>query len=520
MSFRLFSVILASSVVLSCAPAPPPQSGSSQAPAAEQRSTNQAITISEPGLPASMSPESAASFNDIYATIFDSALWLDNKYDIVPAAVEKWTQTTPTTWRFTIRPDLVFSNGDKATAADLAFTAQLMLDTKTPALTNFGSLAEVKLVDDRNVDFVTKTKDASVLSAMSSIKVMPKAYYTSVGKAGFAAKPVGSGPYELADFRAGDQVVVKKRAAEHPFRKVVLTQLTFRSITESGQMVNGFRTKDLDVVIGSLNIDRLNELKKADGVVYPRNATYQQVQFPSAEAQARQTPLTDRRVRLALNYAVDKATIVRAVYGEYGQPIGQLAAPNSPSWDPTVQPIPYDPAMAKRLLAEAGYPNGFTLPAGIDFSPTFGDANVVLAVQGYLKDVGVIAQINTLESGVFIDKFYVRNGQTRGDLFINTGTDSNGFASALYGYYSCDRPPANISWCNPKFDQLMQQANAEADYQTRSTLLRQAISVFREDVTQLFLFVIPTFEVLQPNVRGFVGPQNLVFNYDLVYRVD
>src|SRR4051812_22011384 len=99
MIIRLLFLALASSVVLSCAPAPAPQSGSSQPPAAEQRSTNQVITISEPGLPASMSPESAASFNDIYATIYDSALWLDNKYEIVPAAVEKWTQTTPTTWR-------------------------------------------------------------------------------------------------------------------------------------------------------------------------------------------------------------------------------------------------------------------------------------------------------------------------------------------------------------------------------------------------------------------------------------
>jgi peptide/nickel transport system substrate-binding protein len=355
---------------------------------------------------------------------------------------------------------------------------------------------------------------------MAYLRIMPKQYYNAVGKDGFAAKPIGSGPYDLVEFRANDIAVLKKKTTAHPFRNALPTQLTFRAVPDQGQLVNGFKTGDLDVLIGQITNDRIAELTKNDAVVQYRLTTAAVALFSQPENQLRQTPLTNRTVRLALNYAVDKTALAKLAFGDYAKPSGQIAVPSSPAWDDAVQPIPYDPAMAKKLLADAGYPNGFTLPVGIDFTPFSADATWVQVIQSNLRDVGVTTPVNSYEFAAFLDRFYSRNGQSKGDIFIYNTTDGNGFATSTYGGYTCNKPPAAIYWCNPEFDKNMEAAVGEADIAKRGALMRKAYSVFRDDVSHLFLFSTPNFIFLSPKIKGFVWQSDNFYDYDSVYRVD
>ncbi|GIW05945.1 MAG: ABC transporter substrate-binding protein [Dehalococcoidia bacterium] len=519
---RLTSVVLLTALLAACAPAQAPATGAPAQPAA-RRSANQSLKIAQLGMPATLSPESSNSYIAVYWSMYDPPMTLNEKLEVVPWAAERWSQVNPTTWRITLRRDLVFSNGDKLTADDLEFTGKLMLETRTPQITQFGNLTEVKKVDEYSVDFVTKIPDASILPAMGFLWIMPKAYYNAVGKNGFAAKPVGSGPYELVDFRSADIAVFRKRTAEHAFRRPQPAELIFRSITEQTQMIAGLKTGELDVLIGQISPDRIETLTQQEAVVLSKLAAVTSAVFSQTENQARNTPLTDRRVRLALNYAVDKETIAKTIYRGWAKPTGQLSVPDSPSWDPTVQPFPYDPALAKRLLAEAGYPNGFKLPVGIEFTALTGNIQMITAVQGYLRDVGVDAPVTEYELGQFLDKFYGRAGQTKGDIFVTGTGDGNGFATTIYGYYTCNKPL--VWWCNPDFDRFMEQAVGEPDIQKRGALLRRAIATLRDDVGLLFLFLTPTFIIHRPTIQGWTwggsdwGSTGF-YNFDRAYRVE
>ncbi|GIW07154.1 MAG: cytochrome c [Dehalococcoidia bacterium] len=510
---------VAALVAAACAPAPqttPAQTGGAQQPQ-ERRAANQTLRVAQIGLPATLSPESSASNIALYSAIYDSMVWVDGKYNVQPRAAERWSQPDPTTWRFTLRRDLTFSNGDKLTAADVEFTLNLIVETRMPQMSQMTNLTGAKMVDDYTVDVTTRVPDASVVPGLLYAWIMPKNYYNAVGKNGFAVKPIGSGPYELVEFRANDIAIFKKRATEHPYRKPIATELTIRSITEQTQMASGLRTGELDAIQGLLSPDIVEQIARTDAKVEYRTTSNISALLSQPEMKMRDTPLQDKRVRWALNYAVNNEGIAKNLYKGYAIATGQLSVPGSPGWNDDIKPV-YDPAMAKRLLAEAGYPNGFKLPVGIEFTPQTVNPNIATAIQADLKEVGVEAAVTPYELAAFLDKYYGRNGQVKGDIFIQSTSDTNGFMSHAQGLYSCNN--ALHWWCNPEFDRLMQQANGEPDVAKRGELMRRAVRVFYDDVAHIHLIISSVFHITSAKVRGFVWDNPAFFTYDEVYKIE
>jgi peptide/nickel transport system substrate-binding protein len=517
---RLAGGLVLTMILAACAPAttPQPQPGAVGVPIAEQRAAVQVLRIAQIGLPATLSPESSAANIPLYGALYDPLTWLDGKNNVLPWAATRWEQVDPTTWRFTLRRDLTFSNGDRLTADDVEFTLNLIVETRMPQTSQVVNLVGAKKVDDYTVDVMTRVRDASVVAGLLFCWIMPKNYYTQVGKNGFATKPIGSGPYELVEFRANDIAVLRKRATEHPFRKVIATELVFRSIVEQTQMASGLRTGELDILQGLLNPDIVETIARTDAKVNYRTTSNISALISQPEMMMRNTPLQDKRVRWALNYAVDKEAIAKNLFRGYAIPTGQLSVPHSPSWDDSIKPIPYDPARAKQLLAEAGYPNGFKLPVGIEFTPQTVNPNIATAIQANLRDVGIDAPVTAYELAAFLDKYYGRNNQVKGDLFLQSTSDSNGFFTHIQGLYSCNN--ALHWWCNPEFDRLMQQANGELDVAKRGEIMRRAIRVFYDDVAHINLIVSSNFLITSPKVRGFVWDHPTFFVYDNAYKVE
>jgi peptide/nickel transport system substrate-binding protein len=299
---------------------------------------------------------------------------------------------------------------------------------------------------------------------------------------------------------------------------VIAPQLTFRSITEQTQMTAGLKTGDLDVLFGQISPDQIDLIQKTDAHVESRLTAVNGLLFSQTENQERNTPLTDKRVRLALNYAVDKEAIAKTIYLDTAKPAGQLAVPNSPMWDDSIKAIPYDPKMAKQLLAEAGYPNGFKLPIGLEFTPLTGNPLMMQAVQSNLRDIGVETAVTQYELGVFLDKFYGRNGQNKGDLFMFGTGDGNGFATTIYGYFTCNKPL--VWWCNPEFDKNMELAVGEPDVAKRSVFMRKAAAAIRDDLGMLYLENVPSFIITASKIKGLDWQNDTFYNLDSVYRVE
>ncbi|GIW10560.1 MAG: hypothetical protein KatS3mg061_1617 [Dehalococcoidia bacterium] len=225
------------------------------------------------------------------------------------------------------------------------------------------------------------------------------------------------GPYELAEVRANDLIRFVRKATPHPYRSPIASEILLRAVPEPAQLVNGLRTGEIDLVpFTNLSAEHADTLRRAGLTVLPFLVSNVSYSLPQGPAEVRASPTRDRRVRLAMNYAVNKEAIAKTIYRGFAEPVGQFAIPGSVLWDPELPPFPYDPARAKQLLAEAGYPNGMKLPYGIDYSP-LSLQDTVLAVQGDLRAVGIEVELHNNENAVIQDKIFGRNNQLLGDIY-------------------------------------------------------------------------------------------------------
>lgn len=517
-------VAMVSAACSPAAPTPPSQGGAQsggQAPAVDKRAAKQTVTIAKVGIPGSASPESSSTNNEIFSNLYDGLVQFGPKFEILPAAAEKWEfRPQENSWRFTIRKDMTFSDGVKLTADDIVYSVKFAVDKNMPTKTFFPSVVDAKKVDDYTVDIISKAPDVTVLNGGPWMWIFPAKYHAEQG-AQFGNKPIGSGPYELLEYKAADTIAFKLRSTPHPFRKPTFTEVRFRAIPELGQQVNGLRTGDLDAVsLTGFTADQVDQLKSAGLNVIIKLLGNVSALYSQPEGIARNTPLTNIKVREALNYAVNKDAIAKGLFKGLAEPAGQIGIPDSPFWDDSVKPYPYDPAKAKQMLAEAGYPNGFKLPVGIGYTPQTADPNMVLALQSDLKAVGVEAEVKSYEFATFLDQYYGRNGQQKGDLFIQSLGDSNGSFSQGRGLYDCAKKEYEVWWCNKEFNRLYDSAVMEPDPAKRATIMRQANAAMRADIPQIQMVMTSQFMVLSPKIKGFVWRTGLSFNFDTAYLVE
>ncbi|MFN8532552.1 MAG: ABC transporter substrate-binding protein [Dehalococcoidia bacterium] len=519
--------ILIAIFVAACAPSTQTTPSGGPAPggttsAGEQRDEQQVLRIGSAGLIAAPTPSSTGGNSFMLWSLYDNLISLGRDYTLRPSIAERWElQPDNTTWRFFIRKDMTWPNGDKLTAADVQFTMSQVIEKNWPQRAPFATVTAARLVDEYTVDFVGRQTDQSIPYASQQLWIAPKKYYEQVGDREFVLKPMGSGPYELVEFKATDTLRVKKKSAPHAFRKVIADELYIRQIPENSQVIAGLRTGDLDIASSrNLTAEQADTLRNAGMIVLANPGSNIAGIMLQGTADAQNTPLKDKRVRQAINYAIDRETLARTIYREYGQATGQLAFPGTLYHDPSVRSFPYDVARAKALLTEAGYPNGFKLPYGVDFTLSMTPADLVIAIQSNLKQVGIDLEVHQIEASEYIDKAYGRKPQ--GDMLFGGTSDSLGFGPSRV-FQGCGKPAggaAGSTWyCNPEWDRNMDLAYGERDLQKRIEYARRANAIQREDNYLLFLMNAPSFVVHSPKVRGMNIELSFIYNFDSIYKV-
>ncbi|GIW09404.1 MAG: glutathione ABC transporter substrate-binding protein [Dehalococcoidia bacterium] len=509
-----------------CAPATTPapsgttQTGGAQQPGGPKRAADQTLRVATGANPATLTPEGAATSITLASFQFDNLVNLDANYTPRPSAAEKWELLPDNSaWRFTLRKDLVFGNGEKATAEDVVNWIQVLLQP-SPANTVGNQLLFVsgaKVVDDYTFDILLKQRDYSTPYMGVNIFVVSKKALEQAGglkELSVNPKGAGTGPYEFVEYRQGDQIVYRLRSTPHPYRKPIATEIRYRIIPEPAQRVNGLRTGELDVAL-AVQSPELVEAAKRDGVkVDAKPDSYANIIFD--QKNVANTPLADKRVRQAMNYAVNKEGIAQTLYRGYGVPIGQLGAPGAFNYNENVKPYPYDPAMAKRLLAEAGYPNGFKLQ-GLDFAQ-LENAALFQAVQSNHRDVGIEYEIVPNEFATYVQ---IALGQRpRKEMISAGGNNPNGIFTFSWQFLKCDRPPSLVIWCVPEMDRLLSLAYQEPDVAKRQQLLKDAAKAWADEVPMVFLIATASFVLTGPKVEGFSRDVPAYYTLDSVYRVE
>jgi peptide/nickel transport system substrate-binding protein len=314
-------------------------------------------------------------------------------FTATPLAAERWENPDPTTWRFFLRKGMKYHDGKELTADDVKFSFELAQASPT-AKSKVANVVDVQVVDRHTVELKTSGPAASLLANLPFVYIVPKADYQTKGAEAFGQKPVGSGPYRLERWEKGQRMVLTAfdgywGGKRSPARIVV------RPITEGSTRLAELLTGGVDV-IQDLPVENVKQVRENKELAVVQSKGIRQIFFPiNARAD---TPLKDKRVRQAINLAIDRDTIVRDVLQGFGEartgPFGSRQFGFNPE---AAKFLAYNPEKAKALLKEAGHPGGIDVTWNLCRGCWLKDTEILETVANQLKAVGIRVKINLLE---------------------------------------------------------------------------------------------------------------------------
>jgi len=385
----------------------------------------------------------------------------------------------PVTIHVKLREDVKFHNGDPMTSEDVAFTFEYNNnpDNKTVARTRTGWVERVEVLGPYELKLhLTKPFPAAMEFLSANAPVYPKKYFASVGGSeGFSKAPVGTGRYKVKATEIGREIVLERNENYWAGAKNAghIKTIVMRFVPERNTQLAELLAGNADLV-WQVPPDQARKLEGRGGlqVVVGETMRFGYLQFDSGLRGGTKSPIHDRRVRQAIAHAVDRESIVKNIMGGgsvlhlpcYTTQFG-CKAPDAPKYE-------FDPAKAKALLAEAGYPNGFE----IDFYG-YRDRPVAEAIIGFLADIGIKAKLQWLQYSALRDR--VRAGEIPFN-FMAWGSSSINDITNSTGYFFRGGPddtthdPEVIAWMN-EGDSAVKPEERQAPYSKALTKIMQEV---------------------------------------------
>ena len=383
-----------------------------------------------------------------------------------PALAETWSESPDgLMYEFTLRQGLKFHNGDPCTTEDVQFSFERYKGTGAKEFK--AKVKSVEVVDARTVrfhlhepwpDFMTFYGTTATAAGL----IVPKKYIEQVGDDGFKQHPIGLGPYKFVSHTPGVELVLE--AYEGYWRKVPnVKRLTYKGVPEGTTRLAMLKKGEADFA-AALDGPVAEEVQRTPNLqlVDTRHASIFWIEFP--DQWDPKSVWADKRVRLAVNYALDRQAINEAACLGFCPPAGVIV-PRVMDYALQTEPLPYDPKKAKQLLAEAGYPNGFDAGEMVPIPPFF---TLAEAVVGYLNAVGIKVQMRTMERAPFLAAW--REKKLRG-LFIAAVGASGNAATRAEGFMYSKGTYAYGGY--PDLDALFEQQAKERDRAKREALLHR-----------------------------------------------
>jgi peptide/nickel transport system substrate-binding protein len=383
-----------------------------------------------------------------------------------PSLAESWTQSKDgLVYEFVLRKGARFHNGDPVTAEDVKFSFDRYRGAAAKLLHD--RVREVQVVDAGRVRFHLKEPWPDFMtfygtSATGAAWIVPRKYVEKVGEDGFKKAPIGAGPYRVVSSTQGVELVME--AFEGYWRKVPsVKRLVFRSMPDETTRAAALKAGDVDIAY-LLSGPTAEEVKRTPGLRLAAAMPPGVVFLDLPEQWDPKSPWHDLRVRQAAGAALDRAALSQAETLGLSRPTGGLI-PRVLDFSRAYDPPAYDPARAKRLLAEAGYPNGFDAGDLSPFPPYFSLAE---AVGSYLQAVGVRTRMRTMERAAFLTAW--REKKLRG-VIMGLGAPAGNAATRIEVYVT--RGGIYSSGEVPEIEALFQRQARELDRKKREGMLHQ-----------------------------------------------
>lgn len=445
--------------------------------------------------------------NGIHAAVYESLVYYNSKtFKVEPVLAESWREISPTQVRFSLRKGVKFHDGSPLTADDVVFSIQrAMAKTSNFAIYTQG-IDKVVKVDANTVDIILKGPNPVLLNQLTELRIMSKAWAEKnrsmepkdmkAQEETFAHRnAMGTGPYILKEWVPDQRMVLERNPNYWGKLDSNVTQIVYNPIKSDATRMAALLSGEVDFVLDPTpqDLPRLRNnanLKVIDGV---ENRTIffgmdqHRDELPGSNVKGK-NPLKDVRVRKALYQAIDIDTIHRVTMRGLSQPTGALVAPQVAGWSESVHKrYPYDVEAAKRLLAEAGYKDGFEVDFACPNNRYINDEQICQAVASMWAKIGVKAKLRTLP---LVTYFPMIQRYEASIYMLGWGVPT---FDALYTLQSLLRTPGpggdgnyNVGrYSNPKMDAIIDRAKTETDPYIRPRLLTEALQLQNDDVAHI-----------------------------------
>ncbi len=393
------------------------------------------------------------------------------------------------TYVFTLRDNVVFHNGITCSYEDILYSFQTCAGT-TVNSTVAAALSAVTGYDGDNTSFrITLAEpNSDFLSVLANVYILPKDYAQQ------ATAPIGTGPFRFTSRRVQDNIVLEKNL-DYYGQKAHLDKVTYKIFEDANAMFTSLNSGALDLVAHLTN-DQINNLSNGytvlEGTMNLVQAMYLNHSFE---------PFSKAEVRQALCYAVDVDTMLALTAGGHGTKVGSSMYPAfSKYFDPALATAyPHDVEKAKSLLAQAGYPDGFsfTITVPSNYTPHVNTA-VVLAEQ--LKAVGISASIQQVDWNTWVEDVY---GGRNFEATV-VGFDASTLnAGSLLNRWVSDNGKNMINYNNPEYDATFKAARESIDDKEQTELYKRCLEILSENAANVYLQDLADFVALNPKLTGF-----------------
>ena len=445
------------------------------------------------------------------AHVFDKLIDVDHAGRFVPSLAESWKLLDPTTWEFKLRKGIVWHDGTEFTADDAAFSLDRPKQlTGTPSgylsfVRSIESMSapdrhtlRIKVNTPNNAWFPQDLANVFIVQRKACEKAAPQADFDN-GRA-----MIGTGPYRFVRFSRGDRIDYQRSDTYWggPLKvKPQFEKVTLRMLTQDAARMAALLSGDIDV-IENVPAQDLPRMRKNTQFKIIEQVSWRTLFFQMDQARDQSPYITDRdgkplprnpfkdaRVRQAINLAINRQAIAERVMEGLGVPSNNLMCPTCFGYNPALKPVAYDPEAAKKLLAEAGYPNGFGLVLHGPNNRYLNDDQVVQTVAGMLARIGLQTRVETMPLSTYFPRY---NKAEFSFALVGWGS-LPGDSSMRHQFGTFDDKEGWGAWnagrgSYPELDAVLRKARNTPDDAQRAELARDAAALIAKNHQAVFLY--------------------------------
>jgi peptide/nickel transport system substrate-binding protein len=452
------------------------------------------ITIAQPAEATTMDPGRSTQVLTVnyFVNLYDTLTRWDAALKLQPGLATSWKNVNETTWEFTLRPGVKFHDGAPLTAEDVKATLDRNLTPgKTVVQPGFATIESVQITSPSTIRIVTKKPDPLMLVRMAQMgsQILPARLTTEDGVKELARKPVGTGAYRFVEWVKDERLVMQANREWWGWegRAPVFDRVIWKPIPDDFPRLVSLEKGEVDLIT-NVPPDRMKAIESG--------ATTRIVTAPATRTvtfwmNLTEPPLSDKRVRQALHFALDVPSLIRNLYAGQGKPFSGGLADTDFGYNPALKPYPYDPVKAKQLLAEAGVPAGYEITLLAGSGTMVNDKHLLEAIADMWSKVGLKPKVQMMEMGARQRMNNERQVPPHGAMLINpqsTLLDADGSMWRLFhpngfgGKYWIGSQPGQ------RFHDVMEQARYSLDQKKRKQLYTEATQILHEEKPWLELF--------------------------------